>query len=195
MRYEQARLIIYFLFWRHQSTFLISYLFSFLPLSFLHSPGLQIPSLAILTAWGVGNVNDAIFIFFPARNTSTAIKDHDDGDEASHFHLSLTLIFSLSPSVSNYSSFHDVILEFFVLFDSNIFSLFISVLLLRWWPLPAVTQDRRWQWVGWLTPDLQCEENDNSSLQWSNTAQQTLYFGEKRGKLHLFQRKIVILCH
>lgn len=35
---------------------------------------------------------------------------------------------------------------------------------------------------GTVVLKCQVEDPDDSSLQWSNPAQQTLYFGEKRGK-------------
>ncbi|XP_051990417.1 cell adhesion molecule 3-like isoform X3 [Xyrauchen texanus] len=43
-----------------------------------------------------------------------------------------------------------------------------------------VTQDETVSVGGTVTLTCSVKENDNSSLQWSNTAQQTLYFGEKR---------------
>ncbi|CAL8343144.1 unnamed protein product [Merluccius merluccius] len=36
---------------------------------------------------------------------------------------------------------------------------------------------------GTVTLTCRVAESDDSSLQWSNTAQQTLYFGEKRGEM------------
>lgn len=47
-------------------------------------------------------------------------------------------------------------------------------------PLQPVTSDETVSVGGTVTLTCQVEESDNSSLQWSNTAQQTLYFGEKR---------------
>ncbi|XP_059419264.1 cell adhesion molecule 3-like isoform X2 [Carassius carassius] len=47
-------------------------------------------------------------------------------------------------------------------------------------PLQPVTQDETVSVGGVVTLTCSVKENDNSSLQWSNTAQQTLYFGEKR---------------
>lgn len=49
-------------------------------------------------------------------------------------------------------------------------------------PLQPVTSDETVSVGGTVTLTCRVAENDNSSLQWSNTAQQTLYFGEKRGK-------------
>ncbi|XP_051554960.1 cell adhesion molecule 3 isoform X2 [Myxocyprinus asiaticus] len=43
-----------------------------------------------------------------------------------------------------------------------------------------VTQDETVAVGGTVTLTCNVKENDNSSLQWSNTAQQTLYFGEQR---------------
>lgn len=50
-------------------------------------------------------------------------------------------------------------------------------------PLQPVTSDETVSAGGTVTLTCRVAENDNSSLQWSNTAQQTLYFGEKRGKM------------
>ncbi|XP_016347577.1 cell adhesion molecule 3-like isoform X3 [Sinocyclocheilus anshuiensis] len=47
-------------------------------------------------------------------------------------------------------------------------------------PFQPVTQDETVAVGGVVTLTCNVKENDNSSLQWSNTAQQTLYFGEKR---------------
>ncbi|XP_073777222.1 cell adhesion molecule 3 isoform X2 [Danio rerio] len=47
-------------------------------------------------------------------------------------------------------------------------------------PFQPVTQDETVAVGGVVTLTCGVKENDNSSLQWSNTAQQTLYFGEKR---------------
>uniref|UniRef100_A0A3Q3XK41 Ig-like domain-containing protein n=1 Tax=Mola mola TaxID=94237 RepID=A0A3Q3XK41_MOLML len=47
-------------------------------------------------------------------------------------------------------------------------------------PLQPITSDETVSAGGTVTLTCQVAENDNSSLQWSNTAQQTLYFGEKR---------------
>ncbi|XP_026146970.1 cell adhesion molecule 3-like isoform X1 [Carassius auratus] len=47
-------------------------------------------------------------------------------------------------------------------------------------PFQPVTQDETVSVGGVVTLTCSVKENDNSSLQWSNTAQQTLYFGEKR---------------
>uniref|UniRef100_A0A674PBP5 Cell adhesion molecule 3 n=1 Tax=Takifugu rubripes TaxID=31033 RepID=A0A674PBP5_TAKRU len=47
-------------------------------------------------------------------------------------------------------------------------------------PLQPVTSDETVSAGGTVTLTCRVAENDNSSLQWSNTAQQTLYFGEKR---------------
>lgn len=47
-------------------------------------------------------------------------------------------------------------------------------------PLQPVTSDETVAVGGTVTLTCHVSENDNSSLQWSNTAQQTLYFGEKR---------------
>lgn len=49
-------------------------------------------------------------------------------------------------------------------------------------PFQPVTQDETVSVGGTVTLTCSVKENDNSSLQWSNTAQQTLYFGEKRGE-------------
>ncbi|MGH0179433.1 UNVERIFIED_CONTAM: hypothetical protein FKN15_000970, partial [Acipenser sinensis] len=48
-------------------------------------------------------------------------------------------------------------------------------------PFQPVTKDEIVSSGGTVTLTCTVEDNDNSSLQWSNTAQQTLYFGEKRG--------------
>ncbi|XP_068604934.1 cell adhesion molecule 3 [Brachionichthys hirsutus] len=47
-------------------------------------------------------------------------------------------------------------------------------------PLQPVTSDEIVSVGGTVTLTCRVAESDNSSLQWSNTAQQTLYFGEKR---------------
>ncbi|KAM9349277.1 cell adhesion molecule 3 [Symphorus nematophorus] len=47
-------------------------------------------------------------------------------------------------------------------------------------PLQPVTSDETVSVGGTVTLTCRVAETDNSSLQWSNTAQQTLYFGEKR---------------
>uniref|UniRef100_A0AAZ3SM26 Ig-like domain-containing protein n=1 Tax=Oncorhynchus tshawytscha TaxID=74940 RepID=A0AAZ3SM26_ONCTS len=47
-------------------------------------------------------------------------------------------------------------------------------------PMQPVTQDETVSVGGTVTLTCRVTESDNSSLQWSNTAQQTLYFGEKR---------------
>ncbi|KAM3605134.1 uncharacterized protein V6R79_021201 [Siganus canaliculatus] len=47
-------------------------------------------------------------------------------------------------------------------------------------PLQPVTSDETVSVGGNVTLTCRVAESDNSSLQWSNTAQQTLYFGEKR---------------
>ncbi|XP_031726603.1 cell adhesion molecule 3 isoform X2 [Anarrhichthys ocellatus] len=47
-------------------------------------------------------------------------------------------------------------------------------------PLQPVTSDETVSVGGTVTLTCNVPESDNSSLQWSNTAQQTLYFGEKR---------------
>ncbi|XP_017554648.2 cell adhesion molecule 3 isoform X3 [Pygocentrus nattereri] len=47
-------------------------------------------------------------------------------------------------------------------------------------PLQPVTSDETVAVGGTVTLTCRVAESDNSSLQWSNTAQQTLYFGEKR---------------
>uniref|UniRef100_A0A8C6ULH5 Cell adhesion molecule 3 n=1 Tax=Neogobius melanostomus TaxID=47308 RepID=A0A8C6ULH5_9GOBI len=47
-------------------------------------------------------------------------------------------------------------------------------------PLQPTTSDETVSVGGTVTLTCRVEESDNSSLQWSNTAQQTLYFGEKR---------------
>ncbi|KAF6724803.1 Cell adhesion molecule 3 [Oryzias melastigma] len=49
-------------------------------------------------------------------------------------------------------------------------------------PLQPVTSDETVPVGGTVTLTCRVAESDNSSLQWSNTAQQTLYFGGKRGK-------------
>ncbi|KAM9322918.1 cell adhesion molecule 3 isoform 2-T2 [Pholidichthys leucotaenia] len=47
-------------------------------------------------------------------------------------------------------------------------------------PLQPVTSDETVSVGGTVTLTCRVAESDNSSLQWSNTAQQTLYFGDKR---------------
>uniref|UniRef100_I3KD57 Cell adhesion molecule 3 n=1 Tax=Oreochromis niloticus TaxID=8128 RepID=I3KD57_ORENI len=47
-------------------------------------------------------------------------------------------------------------------------------------PLQPMTSDETVPVGGTVTLTCRVAESDNSSLQWSNTAQQTLYFGEKR---------------
>ncbi|XP_041847915.1 cell adhesion molecule 3 isoform X3 [Melanotaenia boesemani] len=47
-------------------------------------------------------------------------------------------------------------------------------------PLQPVTSDETVSVGGTVTLTCRVAQSDNSSLQWSNTAQQTLYFGEKR---------------
>ncbi|CAB1434574.1 unnamed protein product [Pleuronectes platessa] len=47
-------------------------------------------------------------------------------------------------------------------------------------PLQPVTSDETVSVGGTVTLTCHVAASDNSSLQWSNTAQQTLYFGEKR---------------
>ncbi|XP_036419522.1 cell adhesion molecule 3 isoform X3 [Colossoma macropomum] len=47
-------------------------------------------------------------------------------------------------------------------------------------PFQPVTSDETVAVGGTVTLTCRVAESDNSSLQWSNTAQQTLYFGEKR---------------
>nr|XP_020480359.1 cell adhesion molecule 3 isoform X2 [Monopterus albus] len=47
-------------------------------------------------------------------------------------------------------------------------------------PLQPLTSDETVSVGGTVTLTCRVAESDNSSLQWSNTAQQTLYFGEKR---------------
>lgn len=47
-------------------------------------------------------------------------------------------------------------------------------------PLQPSTSDETVAVGGTVTLTCRVDESDNSSLQWSNTAQQTLYFGEKR---------------
>ncbi|XP_040911538.1 cell adhesion molecule 3 isoform X2 [Toxotes jaculatrix] len=47
-------------------------------------------------------------------------------------------------------------------------------------PLQPMTSDETVSVGGTVTLTCRVAESDNSSLQWSNTAQQTLYFGEKR---------------
>lgn len=49
-------------------------------------------------------------------------------------------------------------------------------------PLQPVTSDETVAVGGTVNLTCRVAESDNSSLQWSNTAQQTLYFGEKRGE-------------
>lgn len=49
-------------------------------------------------------------------------------------------------------------------------------------PLQPVTSDETVSAGGTVTLTCRVADNDNSSLQWSNTAQQTLYFGDKRGE-------------
>lgn len=49
-------------------------------------------------------------------------------------------------------------------------------------PLQPMTSDETVPVGGTVTLTCRVAESDNSSLQWSNTAQQTLYFGEKRGE-------------
>lgn len=49
-------------------------------------------------------------------------------------------------------------------------------------PLQPVTSDETVSVGDTVTLTCRVTESDNSSLQWSNTAQQTLYFGEKRGE-------------
>lgn len=49
-------------------------------------------------------------------------------------------------------------------------------------PFQPVTTDETVSVGGTVTLTCRVMESDNSSLQWSNTAQQTLYFGDKRGK-------------
>ncbi|XP_041095287.1 cell adhesion molecule 3-like [Polyodon spathula] len=51
-------------------------------------------------------------------------------------------------------------------------------------PFQPVTKDEIVSSGGTVTLTCTVEDNDNSSLQWSNTAQQTLYFGEKRVDAH-----------
>lgn len=51
-------------------------------------------------------------------------------------------------------------------------------------PFQPVTSDETVAEGGTVTLTCRVAETDNSSLQWSNTAQQTLYFGAKRGKTH-----------
>lgn len=58
-------------------------------------------------------------------------------------------------------------------------------------PLQPVTSDETVSAGGTVRLTCQVAENDNSSLQWSNTAQQTLYFGEKRGKM-MAQKNVLI---
>lgn len=58
-------------------------------------------------------------------------------------------------------------------------------------PLQPVTSDETVSAGGTVTLTCRVVENDNSSLQWSNTAQQTLYFGEKRGKM-MAQNNVLI---
>lgn len=59
-------------------------------------------------------------------------------------------------------------------------------------PLQPVTLDKTVSVGGTVTLSCWVAENDNSSLQWSNTAQQTLYFGEKRGKLKLMNSYYIL---
>lgn len=59
-------------------------------------------------------------------------------------------------------------------------------------PLQPVTSDETVSAGGTVTLTCQVAENDNSSLQWSNTAQQTLYFGEKRGKMEHTEEEDVL---
>nr|XP_046264271.1 cell adhesion molecule 3 isoform X2 [Scatophagus argus] len=47
-------------------------------------------------------------------------------------------------------------------------------------PFQPITSDETVSVGGTVTLTCRVAESDNSSLQWSNTAQQTLYFGEKR---------------
>ena len=49
-------------------------------------------------------------------------------------------------------------------------------------PLQPMTSDETVSVGGTVILTCRVAASDNSSLQWSNTAQQTLYFGEKRGK-------------
>lgn len=49
-------------------------------------------------------------------------------------------------------------------------------------PLQPVTSDVTVPVGGTMTLTCTVRQSDDSSLQWSNTAQQTLYFGEKRGE-------------
>lgn len=51
-------------------------------------------------------------------------------------------------------------------------------------PFQPVTSDETVVEGGTVTLTCRVAETDNSSLQWSNTAQQTLYFGAKRGERH-----------
>lgn len=51
-------------------------------------------------------------------------------------------------------------------------------------PFQPVTSDETVAEGGTVTLTCRVAETDNSSLQWSNTAQQTLYFGAKRGERH-----------
>ena len=60
-------------------------------------------------------------------------------------------------------------------------------------PLQPVTSDETVSAGGTVTLTCRVAENDNSSLQWSNTAQQTLYFGEKRGKTKPTDEQNVLL--
>ncbi|MED6287755.1 hypothetical protein CHARACLAT_019464 [Characodon lateralis] len=63
--------------------------------------------------------------------------------------------------------------------------------------LQPVTSDETVSVGGTVTLTCRVAETDNSSLQWSNTAQQTLYFGEKRDKwlpLLLPQRSHNVTC-
>lgn len=51
-------------------------------------------------------------------------------------------------------------------------------------PLQPMTSDETVSVGGTVTLTCRVSETDNSSLQWSNTAQQTLFFGEKRGRMN-----------
>lgn len=60
-------------------------------------------------------------------------------------------------------------------------------------PLQPVTSDETVSAGGTVTLTCRVAENDNSSLQWSNTAQQTLYFGDKRGKMkHIDEENVLV---
>lgn len=50
-----------------------------------------------------------------------------------------------------------------------------------------MTKDETVSVGGTVTLTCEVKETDNSSLQWSNTAQQTLYFGEKRGEICIIE--------